>query len=269
MEQNAIVVFSEKHITPATGAEMFNLAMLTGKLGKTANGLISLKEKNNGQGLIDMGIMSDRGVGNQSLTDKKFAKKLRKLWGVDKLPELPEEDPITLMKKGEIKKYYIFGEDPLGCAIDKERIMKWLSDAEFVMVQDYFITETAQEADLILPATFPLETSGTFTNTQRYIQQFEKQLKSKVEKEGYQQILEMMDMLKVKNKFKNAHDVRKEIIKLLPENVAFEYNFEYTMDDSEETQFFNHGCDILVKKFDDKFDNAFKAKKKEFVQVEN
>jgi len=268
-EQNAIILFSEKYITPATGAEMFNLAMLTGKLGKTANGLISLKEKNNGQGLIDMGIISDRGVGNQYLTDKKFAKKLKKLWGVDNLPELPEEDPITLMEKGEIKKYYIFGEDPLGCAIDKERIMKWLSDAEFVMVQDYFITETAQEADLILPATFPLETSGTFTNAQRYIQQFEKQLKSKVEKEGYKQILDMMDMLKVKNKFKNAHDVRKEIIKLLPENVAFEYNFEYTMEDSEETQFFNHGCDILVKKFDDKFDNAFKAKKKEFVQVEN
>ena len=54
-EMNAILVFSEKEVSGNTSLEIFNLAMITGKLGKTSNGLISLKEKNNSQGLFDMG----------------------------------------------------------------------------------------------------------------------------------------------------------------------------------------------------------------------
>ena len=58
-EQKAILVFAEKNITSETAKEIFNLILITGKLGKTSSGLISLKEKNNSQGLFDMGIMSD------------------------------------------------------------------------------------------------------------------------------------------------------------------------------------------------------------------
>ncbi|MFO7828802.1 MAG: molybdopterin-dependent oxidoreductase, partial [Bacteroidales bacterium] len=180
-EINAIIVFSEKDVSANVSKELFNLAMITGKLGKTANGLISLKEKNNSQGLFDMGISSKNGVGYTDLSDKKFSKKLMKKWNINELPELNDKCTKDLLNEGLIKKFYIFGEDPMGCTVDKAKIQKWVADAEFILVQDYFMTETAKQADLILPATFPVESSGSFTNSQKHIQVFEKQFEGKVE----------------------------------------------------------------------------------------
>ncbi|MFO8234231.1 MAG: molybdopterin-dependent oxidoreductase [Bacteroidales bacterium] len=268
-ELNVILVFSERNISPRTGTELFNLAMLTGKLGKTASGIISLKEKNNSQGIFDMGINSYTGVGNRSLHDKSFVKELKKVWNVDDLPKIPSRDHIDQLEKGMIKKMYIFGEDPVGCAVDKERVTKWFGEAEFVLVQDYFLTETAKEANLILPATFPVETSGTFTNTQRYIQQFDKQLNAPVEKENFEQLIDLLNTFDT-NGLKSTDGVRKEAISLLGNYQKMEYTFEYTKENNEEFRLFNHGCDFIVKYFDDKFEMAFeKAEQPEYTKVDS
>ena len=256
LQQNAVVIFSERNVSPQAAAEMFNLAMLTGKIGKTASGIISLKEKNNSQGIFDMGIGSYTGVGNQSLRDDKFRKTLKKVWQVEELPEVPNNRHIDKLDAGKIKKLYVFGEDPMGCTRDKERVDKWFADAEFLMVQDYFMTETAKNADLILPAAFPAETSGTFTNTQRYIQQFDKQLEGKVEKENYRQILDMLNVFD-SNGLGDVEQVRKEALSLLPKNKRFEYSFEYTSGEADDYRLFEHGCDSVVKYFDDRFEKAF------------
>ncbi|MFP4447160.1 MAG: molybdopterin-dependent oxidoreductase [Bacteroidales bacterium] len=259
-ELNAILVFSERNISPRTGTEIFNLAMLTGKLGKIASGIISLKEKNNSQGIFDMGINPYTGVGNRSLRDESFIKTLKNVWKVDQLPEIPTIDHIDQLEKGVIKKMYIFGEDPVGCAVDKERVGKWFGEAEFILVQDYFMTETAKEADLILPATFPVETSGTFTNTQRYIQQFYKQLESPVEKENYEQLIDLLHTFD-SNGLKTTDEIRKEAISLLGNYQKHEYTFEYTDKNNGEYRLFNHGCDYIVKYFDDMFREAFEKSK--------
>lgn len=68
-ELNAIIIFLEKEVSSNASFELFNLAMITGKLRKTSNGLISLKEKNNSQGLFDMGIDTRFGVGGIPLTE--------------------------------------------------------------------------------------------------------------------------------------------------------------------------------------------------------
>ena len=256
-QQNAIVVFSERNLSPQAAKELFNLAMLTGKIGKTASGLISLKEKNNSQGIFDMGIGAYTGIGNQSMKDKDFRKKLSKKWQVEELPEVPNNQHIDKLDAGKIKKLYVFGEDPMGCAVEKERVGKWFADAEFVMVQDYFMTETAKDADLVLPASMPIETSGTFTNTQRYIQQFEKQIQGKVEKENYQQVLDMLNVFD-SNGLSSVEEVRKEALSLLPQNKRLEYKFEYTDQEAADYRLFNHGCDSVVKYFDDRFESAFK-----------
>jgi len=267
-EQHAIIIFSERNISPRTGTELFNLAMMTGKIGKTASGLLALKEKNNSQGIFDMGIGPKTGVGSQSLEDSAFADKLKSTWNVDKLPSIPDKAHIDLLERGIIKKMYIFGEDPIGCAIHKDRVEKWFGDAEFVMVQDYFFTETAQEADLIIPATIPVETSGTFTNTIRYIQQFDKQLQSKVEKENYQQLLDMLQTFD-SNGLSNPEEIRKEAISLLPKHKNNEYIFEYTAENNTEFRLFNHGCDGITKYFDDEFSSAFVTQKEpEYAQNE-
>jgi formate dehydrogenase major subunit len=255
-EPNAIIIFSEKNVSPATGAEIFNLAMMTGKIGKKASGIISLKEKNNSQGIFDMGISSWTGTGNQSLNDKEFVERLKSLWNTTQLPDIPDKEHIDLLDKGKIKKMYIFGEDPVGCAIDKERVNRWFSKTRFVLVQDYFMTETAAQADLILPATMPVESSGTFTNTQRYIQQFDKQLESKVERENYRQLLDLLKSFD-QNGFNSVEAVRKEALSLLPSNQAPEYIFELTDEPGEEFRLFRHGCDSVMKYFDNRFEAAF------------
>ncbi|MGM0497016.1 MAG: molybdopterin-dependent oxidoreductase, partial [Bacteroidota bacterium] len=266
-EQNAVIVFSERNISPETGAEIFNLAMSTGKIGKTASGILALKEKNNSQGIFDMGIGPKKGVGGQSLEEQEFTNKLKKVWGVDKLPEIPEKSNIELLEKGTINKMYIFGEDPIGCALDNKRVDKWFGDADFIMVQDYFLTETAKEADLVLPATMHVETSGTFTNTIRYIQQFDKQLESKVEKENYQQLLDILNKLNI-NGLSNPEEIRKEVISLLPKNQQLEYSFEYTPENKSDFRLFKHGCDAVVKYFDDELKKELSDKKEpEFAQA--
>ncbi|MCB2195207.1 MAG: FAD-dependent oxidoreductase [Bacteroidetes bacterium] len=268
-EINAVLVFSEKEVSSNVSRELYNLAMITGKLGKTANGLIPLKEKNNSQGLFDMGVSSKNGVGNIDLSDKKYAKKLIKKWKIDALPEQGEKCTKDLLNEGLIKKFYIFGEDPVGCSVDKSKIQKWFADAEFVMVQDYFMTETAQKANLVLPATFPVETSGSFTNTQKNIQTFEKQFKGKVEMENY------MQLVNIYNKFADmkAHsvdDISKEIFELLSDvkkNEKFE--FVFTEKDNK-NKLFKHGCDFVVKYFDNHFKESFDTAKEHIkVAVKN
>ena len=83
---NAIIVFSEKELSSNASIELFNLSMITGKLGKTASGLISLKEKNNSQGLIDMGINPNIGVGYQPISEQSLINKEKETWHVSELP---------------------------------------------------------------------------------------------------------------------------------------------------------------------------------------
>ncbi|MEA3316375.1 MAG: molybdopterin-dependent oxidoreductase [Bacteroidota bacterium] len=254
-EMNAIILFSEKEVSPNISKEIFNLALITGKLGKNASGIISLKEKNNSQGLFDMGINEDAGIGYQDINDKSYIKNLKKKWEIDELPAENAKPILESLNDIEIKNFYIFGEDPIGCATDKEMVQKWFSEAEFILVQDNFITETAKEANIILPSTFPYETSGSYSNTQRNIQLFKKQVKSKVEDENYKQILTILKEFGF-DSLKTSIDVRSEAMSLFPKNKDKKYKLTITDGDNYE-RLFNHGCDYIVKYFDDKFDDAF------------
>ncbi len=255
-EINAVIVFSEKEVSSNACRELFNLALITGKLGKTSSGLISLKEKNNSQGLFDMGISSKNGVGYVDMANKEYAKNLAKRWGLDKLPEIKEKCTKDMLNEGAIKKFYIFGEDPVGCATDKDKVQKWFADAEFVMVQDYFMTETAKNANLILPATFPIETSGSFTNAQKNIQVFEKQFNGKVEIENYLQLVKIFNHFR-DCKVKSVDDIRKEMFEILSDvKKVDKHEFIYTEHDNF-NRIFKHGCDFVVKYFDDNFKKSF------------
>ena len=236
-EINSVIVFSEKHISSNAALEIVNLSLITGKLGKSSCGIISLKEKNNSQGLIDMGISPALKIGgdfNGSGNEDIF--------------------------NSDIKNLFIYGEDPVGCAEKKDEIKKTIGKASFKVVQDYFMTETAELADLILPASLPAETGGTFTNTQKYIQSFEQGMKPKVKLNNWMQLKSLMNMLRKEVTYNSIHDITIQIASELKDadtnHKEKKYEFISTEGDNY-SRIFNYGCDSLVKYFEDEFSKAF------------
>lgn len=239
-EMNAVIIFSEKHISSNASKELFNLALITGKLGKTSSGLISLKEKNNSQGLFDMGISPELRVGGIANANSGNV------------------DLYDSLKARKIKNVFIFGEDPVGCAVDKNVADELLSGKDFLVVQDYFITDTAKKADLILPASLPIESGGSYTNTQKYILNFDAALKSKVEKKNVKQISDLMNAFDIKSD--DEQNIANEIASLLNKKIDVKkdklYNLVYTKTDNE-GRIFDYGCDNLTKRFEENFNKAF------------
>jgi formate dehydrogenase major subunit len=256
-EPNAVLVFSEIEMSSNVSFELFNLAIITGKLGKTAQGLIALKEKNNSQGIIDMGGCHKIAPGFQPYDDPKTISKLKQKWGIDDIPE-NINSPYKMLKEGQLTNLFIFGEDPLGCAVNRKETGKWFDTPDFIMVQDYFMTETAEKADLVLPASLPFEIGGSFTTTQKRIQKFEKQINSAIEITSPQQIIKLSGMLGV-NGINDMEEALWEVFGLLPPPTDPEkrkYALHYTSHENF-NRMFDHGCDIVNKRFDDEFDIAF------------
>jgi formate dehydrogenase major subunit len=257
-EPNAVLVFSEMEVSANVSFELFNLAIITGKLGKTAQGLIALKEKNNSQGVIDMGGCHKIAPGCQPYSSAEVLARMKKIWGTD----IPENVQSTyrMLQRNELKQLFIFGEDPVGCAVNRAEVEGWFNNIDFLMVQDYFITDTARRADLILPASLPFETGGSFTNTQKFLRKFEKQMDSPIEKTSPQQLIALLSRLGI-NGINDVEDALWEAFKLLPPPTDPEkrkFALRHTEHDNNNRQF-NHGCDIVNKLFDEEFEGAFKA----------
>jgi len=257
-QMNAVVVFSEKELSANACRELFNLSLITGKLGKTSCGIISLKEKNNAEGLFNMGIRPSIGIGGVSVTDADQQARMMKKWGVDSFPENGQSTLFTSLESGKLKNVFIFGEDPLGCAINKVQVAGWLSVSEFVVVQDYFMTETARHADLILPASFPVEIGGSFTNTQRSIQDFEAVFVPQTEVTSLEQLVRLLNEYGIKQE-PDAKDIFQEAVSLLPVKQEMSYPLIYTAKDND-FRIFNYGCDYVVKRFEEDFNKAFLVK---------
>ncbi len=233
-ENNAIIIFSEKYISGDASFELYNLAMITGKLDKTASGLIPLKEKNNSQGIFDMGAFPCIDTGSVQNTF------------------MPEKKVIARLLDGDFSNVFIFGEDPIGTAKNAEFINRWFAKQEFLMVQDNFMTDTAKMADLILPASFPIESAGSFTNTQRVIQQFEKQVDGPIEFTNFEQLVQLNEIFGAEN-YSSVDSVFMEIVGKLPKKKLTE-NFTFNITEEKGLKaHFNNGADCIVKRFDDEF----------------
>ncbi|MCX6160905.1 MAG: FAD-dependent oxidoreductase [Ignavibacteriae bacterium] len=263
-EMNAVIVFSEKHLSANAASELYNLMLITGKLGKTSSGLIALKEKNNSQGLFDMGISPGLGVGGDKIRNADYLSRVEKLWEVKHLPDTVNNDLLALLREGKTKNLFVFGEDPVGCAKDKDEIKELISKAEFKVVLDYFMTETAEESDLILPASMPFESGGSYSNTQKYVIAFDKQTEPKTEKRTFIQLIELMGKMGIKNKFDLNHNITIEIATLLKDSSSAEngngntkkFYLEVTKTDNR-NRMFESGCDYVTKRFDDYFEKSF------------
>ena len=133
--------------------------------------------------------------------------------------------------------------------------------ASFRVVSDYFITETASLADLILPSSFPIESGGTFTNTQKYILSFQPGIKQGIEKNTCEQLIGIMSAVGNKVNYKSIEEVTaalaSELQNINTKTSDRKYNFILTDNDNNYRNY-EHGCDYLVKSFESDFQLAFR-----------
>jgi formate dehydrogenase major subunit len=253
-EMNAIMLFSEKDVSANASVSIHQLAMITGKLGKTANGIIALKEKNNAHGIFDMGVCHKIGVGAISVLDEEIQKNMKAKWGVDDLP-FTINSVYKHISSNRIRNVFIFGEDPVGCAIDPADVKKWFERIDFVVVQDFTMTETARKANLVLPSTMPWEVGGSYTNTLRNIQTVEKQMESPIQHTGFDQLVNLLNTLDVKGP-ETPEQALLEAFSLFQKTDPNElYHFNYKEKDNF-NRMFENGCDVLNKMVDVEFDNV-------------
>ncbi len=258
-EAHAVMIYDEATLSDSTIKELHNLCNITGKTGKSASGLIGLKSKNNSCGLADMGAFPSTTVGGASVSEEKTIETLKDAWGIENLNEKVSDDLEKDLASGNIKNLFVFGEDPVGCAKNNENVQKLLGNAEFFMVQDLFMSETAMEADLVLPASVHFETGGSFTNTQRFIQQFEKAHTSPIDRNAFEQLKMLLNAFGIKADYEHPADVLLEAASIMQKNNGTEklYHLEATTEEGNNAGF-SHGCDHLVKYFEDQWDEAFK-----------
>jgi formate dehydrogenase major subunit len=148
------------------------LCLLTGNVGRKGTGLHPLRGQNNVQGASDAGLIPMFFPDYQSVKNDEIRGKFEQAWGVslDPRPGLTVVEITKGALEGRIKGMLMMGENPFLSDPNTNKVRKALSSLEFLAVQDIFLTETAEFADVILPASSFLEKSGTYTNTDRRVQ---------------------------------------------------------------------------------------------------
>ncbi len=149
-----------------------DLAMMTGNIGRPGVGVNPLRGQNNVQGAADMGCQPHQGAGYLAVNDEKNHQYYQQKYGVDvptnvgyKIPQM-----YQAAQEGKLKALWIMGEDVAQSDPNHHYVVDSLRKLDFLVVQEIFLSETAQLADVVLPGASFLEKSGTFTNGERRIQ---------------------------------------------------------------------------------------------------
>ncbi len=171
---------TEHHNATDNVLALINLALLTGKVGRYGCGLNPLRGQNNVQGGGDMGAIPARLPGFQDLTDPTIHEKFARAWGGAQFPEKKGyhlSEMFEAMEHGELTAAYIVGENPARSEADQTRAVRLLSGLDHLVVQDIFLTQTAELAHVVLPASAGwAESDGTVTNSERRVQRVRRAL---------------------------------------------------------------------------------------------
>ncbi|MFQ5963155.1 MAG: formate dehydrogenase subunit alpha [Candidatus Scalinduaceae bacterium] len=193
---------------------LVNLALLTGNIGKEGTGINPLMGQNNGQGAFDMGAIPEFYPGYQPVSERTTRKKFEDIYKVS-LPKnkgLHIREMLDKAYKGKIKAMYIMGADILISEPDTTRVKKALNNLELLIVQDIFMSNTAQYADVLLPAACFAEKDGTFTNIERRVQRTRKTVSPPGEaKADWKIISEISNRMDYPVNYNSPEDVWEEI----------------------------------------------------------
>jgi len=196
-----------------------NLQMLCGNFGKSGGGVNPLRGQCNVQGACDLGALPVVYSGYQKVVDEKAREKFGKAWG----RALPEKPGLTVTEmvgaagRGDVKALYIMGENPMLSDPDLNHVREALEKTEFLVVQDIFMTETAELAHVVLPAASAFEKDGHYTNTERRIQRLNRVRRASGQaKEDWQIVQDIANAMGSDWKYRSARDICDEINELTP-----------------------------------------------------
>jgi formate dehydrogenase major subunit/formate dehydrogenase alpha subunit len=191
-----------------------NLALMTGNLGKASAGVNPLRGQNNVQGSTDMGCSPDSFPGYQKVDNPASRERFERLWGVNLSPRpgLKASEMLFEAEAGNLKALYIMGENPVLSDPEVNHTIKALKKLQLLVVQDIFMTETAELAHVVLPGACFAEKDGTFTNTERRVQRVRRAVKPPGEaKEDSWIIMQLAKELGYEMSYNSMEEVFQEI----------------------------------------------------------
>ena len=164
---------TEHHNAVDNVLALISLVLLTGHVGRYGSGVNPLRGQNNVQGGGDMGALPDRLPGFQHVENDALRAKFDEAWGVSVPPQRGWHlsGMFDAMERGDLTAVYCIGENPVQSEADQKRAIGLLKGLDHLVVQDLFLTKTADLADVVLPATAAwAESEGTVTNSERRVQ---------------------------------------------------------------------------------------------------
>ncbi len=217
------ILFSMGITQHSTGTDnvmsLANLAMLTGNVGRESTGVNPLRGQNNVQGACDLGALPNVYPGYQSVEDPEMREKFEAVWKTG----LPPQAGLTVVEMmnaaydGAVKGMYIMGENPMVSDPDINHVEEGLNNLDFLVVQDIFLSETAQLADVVLPASSFAEKEGSFTNTERRIQRLSQVIEPVGEsRPDWQIVSEVCRRLGYPMEYSSVFDITDEIAAVTP-----------------------------------------------------
>jgi formate dehydrogenase major subunit/formate dehydrogenase alpha subunit len=205
-----------------------NLAMLCGNLGIRGGGVNPLRGQNNVQGACDMGGLPDVFSGYQKVIDLGARKKMEDAWGITGLPDKPGLKVTEMIPKAHdktMKALYIVGENPLVSDPDLNHAEKSIKNLDFLVVQDIFMTETAELADVVLPSACFAEKEGTFSNTERRVQRVRKAVDPPGDsKDDWKIICEISSRMGYQMSYESSRAIMEEISRVTPSYAGISYD---------------------------------------------
>ncbi len=170
---------TEHHNAVDNVLALINLALLTGHVGRYGSGLNPLRGQNNVQGGGDMGALPNRLPGGNSVENAEQRAPFEAAYGA----AIPAKNGWHLtqmfeaMERGDLTALYVIGENPAQSEADQARTRRLLQGLDCLVVQDMFLTRTAQLADVVLPAAAAwCESEGTVTSSERRVQRVRRAL---------------------------------------------------------------------------------------------
>ncbi|MFE2020523.1 molybdopterin oxidoreductase family protein [Streptomyces sp. NPDC059499] len=206
---------------------LINLSLLTGHVGRYGSGVQPLRGQNNVQGGGDMGAIPNKLPGFQDILDPQSRQKFERSWDAVIQPRYGKTltEMFEAMETGELRAVYCIGENPAQSEADSDQAVRRLAALDHLVVQDIFLTKTAEMADVVLPATAGwAETDGTTTNSERRVQRVRAALVPPGEaREDVDIICAMAGLLGHDWKFEDSQAVWDELRSLSPDHFGMTY----------------------------------------------